>query len=78
VPSPTQKPTLVSVAAQTVITNATTISIYSVTGATTVTSQGTAVLPEGVGVTLQSDDTIIGDVTVTPAESGSAIIVYFK
>lgn len=77
-PTPTQKPTLVNVTAETVITNATTISIYSVTGATTVTSQGAAVLPAGVGVTLQSEDTIIGDVTVTPAVSGAAIVVYFK
>lgn len=77
-PTPSQKPTLVNVTAETVISNATTISIYAVTGTTTVTSEGSAVLPEGVGMTLESADTIIGDVTVTPEVAGAAIVVYFK
>jgi hypothetical protein len=77
-PNLSQKPTLISATAETTISGASAISIYSQSGTTTVTGEGSFTLAQGVGVTFEADGNLIGDITVTPSSGATALVTYFK
>ena len=74
----TQKPTLISATTETVVTDATALSIFATSGNSTITGNGSFVLAQGTGVAFETNGNVLGQVTVTPAEGATALISYFK
>lgn len=74
----TQKPTLIQATSEVVISGASAISVYSQSGVTQVTANGSFSLAQGVGVTFEADGNLVGDVTITPASGATALVTYFK
>lgn len=72
-----QKPNLQTITSATTISNATTLTVLSTSGATTITGFGTISLPEGYAVEWVADvGNTLSDVVITPA--GTALVSYFN
>jgi len=70
------QPILESLTAEKTFSGVSTIAISSVTGATTITANGSFSLTEGLSIEFTADGgNGLGDITVTPA--GTALVAYF-
>jgi hypothetical protein len=76
--TPQQQPTLITATAETVITDATAVSVFASSGNTSITAKGSFVLSEGIGVSFEANGNVLGAITVTPDGGATALISVFK